>query len=234
MPYIIFIMRKFLLVLLLLFNINLVFADETRTDRLDLYQKKIEEIGFRILMSNHLDNRVTFKYVDSEKVKDHHSTRKKIIMIHKGLIPYFDSDDEIAAVLSYRLGVMDDNYRGFFRRLSMNYSPLKYDKKNLRRTVDYMVHAGYDPVAAIIMLNKNASQTDWYDCHIMNYQGLREMMYLYYYIYDKYPVYLEDNKYAKNIYYQNFLLISQKERENIRKINAELLKIEKATQKDNE
>lgn len=226
-------MKKLLLVLLLLLNINIVIAEETRIDRAEVYQRKLEEIGFRILMSNHLDNRVTFKYVDSEKVKDHHSTRKKIVMIHKGAIPYFDSDDEIAAVLSYRLGVMDDNYRGLFRRLSMNYSPLKYDKKNSRRMVDYMVNAGYDPVAAIVLINKYASQTNWYDFHFFNYQGLYQMMYIYFYIYDKYPIYLEDNKYAKNLYYQNFLLISQKERENVRKINAELLKLEKAEKKDN-
>ena len=39
------------------------------------------------------------------------------------------------------------------------------------------------------------------------------MMEVYEYIYKKYPEYLVDNKYRKNIYYQNFLLTSKENRE---------------------
>ena len=39
---------------------------------------------------------------------------------------------------------------------------------------------------------------------------------VYEYIYRKYPAYLANNKYAENIYYQNFLLTSQQNREKLK------------------
>ena len=74
-----------------------------------------------------------------------------------------------------------------------------------------MVHAGYNPVAMIVMQSKLFSQRryDWYSTHPLT---SRRMMTVYEYIYNKYPEYLVKNKYKDDIFYQNFLLTSQDNR----------------------
>ena len=42
------------------------------------------------------------------------------------------------------------------------------------------------------------------------------MLTIYSYIYSKYPEYLVDNDYKNNLYYQNFLLTTKKQRAGIR------------------
>ena len=80
-----------------------------------------------------------------------------------------------------------------------------------------MVTAGYNPVALIIVLNKISGEkkgiSSWFSTHPA---GSRRLVLIYEYIYKKYPGYLVDNDYRRNLYYQNFLLISKDDREKIR------------------
>ena len=75
-----------------------------------------------------------------------------------------------------------------------------------------MVNAGYHPVAMIVAMSKNFPQGR-YEIFSSHPLATRRMMEVYEYIYKKYPEYLVDNKYRKNIYYQNFLLTSKENRE---------------------
>ena len=102
--------------------------------------------------------------------------------------------------------------RGFFSSVNTFFVPKKYVYKADLRTVDFMVNAGYNPLAEIVVLSKIKPQTryDWYAREPLT---SRRMMRIYEYIYQKYPEYLADNRYKDNIYYQNFLLTSRVNRQ---------------------
>lgn len=184
-------------------------------------QQYISNIGFNILNSNRIDKRMVFLYKQNKKdVNACTYFRDRSIHFNKGLAITLESDDEYAAVLAHEIShgvdLYDGIFRGFFSPLPMSLSPKKYERKADKRAVDYMVKAGYNPLAMIVVMNKDFSQTryDWLATHPL---PSRRMAYVYEYIYRKYPEYLVNNKYKDNIYYQNFLLNSRENRLKLQK-----------------
>lgn len=183
-------------------------------------QNRINKIGFNILNSNGIEQRTVFDF-DTSKTKNawtRYSDRQ--ITMFRGLYNRLESDDEVAAVLSHEISHSVDSYdgifRGFFSDLSYALSSKKYEYKADKRGVDYMVNAGYNPVAMIVVLNKSFPQQryDWCLSHPLI---SKRMMEVYEYIYKKYPEYLANNAYKNNIYYQNFLLTSKENRAKFQK-----------------
>lgn len=178
-------------------------------------QNRIDEVGFRILNSNNIPNRTVFDF-STKSVKNafsRHSDRQ--IVIYKNLYIRFSSDDELASVLAHEISHSVDSYdgifKGYFSGLSYYLAPKKYETKADKRAVDYMVKAGYNPVAYIIVMNKvmGENRYEWCSTHPVT---SKRMMTVYEYIYRKYPQYLANNVYKDNIYYQNFLLTSKAQR----------------------
>lgn len=177
--------------------------------------QKIDEIGFTILNSNGITKRTVFNF-DSRDVKNAYSRfDNREIVLYKGLLNKMQSDDEIAAVLAHEISHSVDSYNGIFRGAfsswSYTFHPKKYEYKADKRAVDYMVNAGYNPVAMIVMMSRCFGQNryDWHRTHPLS---TRRMMEVYEYIYKKYPEFLANNVYKNNLYYQNFLLTSQENR----------------------
>ncbi len=177
--------------------------------------QKLDEIGFTILNANGITKRMVFNF-DTHNVKNavtHSSCRE--IVLYKGLLNKMQSDDEIAAVLAHEISHGVDSYngilRGTFSDWSYVFQPKKYEYKADKRAVDYMVNAGYNPVALIVVMSKCFGQNrfDWHRTHPLS---TRRMMEVYEYIYKKYPEYLVNNKYKNDVYYQNFLLTSKANR----------------------
>ena len=193
-----------------------VFAwDVHSTDEL---QTRMNSVGFRILNTNRIEKRFTFMAINRVYTRDFWtdvSSVNRIVWIKPVVIPYIDSDDELAAILCHSLAHGVDTYEGVFRGYIsiLNYwvAPKKYDLKADKTAVDYMVNAGYNPLAIITILNKIGKQ---YRYDILSNHTLvsRRMMLVYEYIYTKYPSILVDNEYKDNIYYQNFLLTSRNNR----------------------
>lgn len=178
-------------------------------------QNRIDRIGFNILNSNGIENRTVFDF-SIKRIKNAHSRyNNRQIVLYRGLYDRLASDDEVAAVLSHEISHSVDSYkgilRGYFSGLSYSLSPKKYEYKADKIAVDYMVNAGYNPVAFIVVMSKTFPQTryDWCSTHPLT---TRRMMQVYEYIYKKYPEYLANNKYKDNPYYQNFLLTSKANR----------------------
>lgn len=183
-------------------------------------QSRIDDIGFRILNYNGIEKRTVFDF-DSKSTKNAYSrTSNRQIVIFRGLYNRLDSDDELAAVLSHEISHSVDSYngifRGFFSPLSYHFAPKKYEYKADKKAVDYMVNAGYNPVALIVVMSKAFPQAryDWCSTHPLT---SRRMMEVYEYIYKKYPEYLAHNAYKNNAYYQNFLLTSKENRAKFQK-----------------
>lgn len=212
-------MKKLIVCLIsLMLTASACFADELRLDKEAQFQKKVMETGFRILNSNQIDKRMTFYYVNTKDVNAAAYSSSKRICVYKGLLPFIDNDDELAAILSHEIAHGIDFHEGYLRRLAMSFRSSKYEKKADKRAVDLMVNAGYNPVAIIIILNKITGEPNFSDDFGVRSHpvGSERLAYVYEYIYAKYPAYLADNEYKNNLYYQNFLLVSKKERNLIR------------------
>ncbi len=214
-----FICRIFLILLIAFsFMPDICMADELRLDKDTCYQKILNETGFRLLNANNIPNRATFYYLSENKVKTKINVRLKRLYLYKGVFPYLEDENEYAALISIELARLLDIQTGFFRRFSISYSPRKYEIRADKRAVDLMVNAGYDPVAIITLLNKLLKEQCWYEYNIFKHNGSERMKQVYFYIYEKYPVYLADNKYIKNPYYQNFLRVTKNDRKRMRLI----------------
>ena len=97
-------MKKFILCVFALFlTFNVCFADELRLDKEAKYQKQVMQVGFRILNANQIEKRMTFYYINNKDVNAATAMSNKTICLYKGIIPFFDSDDELAAVLSHEI-----------------------------------------------------------------------------------------------------------------------------------
>lgn len=213
-------MKRFLTLLFLLaFSLNQVFAAEgllISAKETEEQEKNINEIGFRILNSNGIQTRAIFVLDTHRIINAGTSPFSRTIVVYRGMYTRCESDDELAAVLSHEIAHSVNSYKGIlngkFSYISTSLTPRKYEYLADKRGVDYMVNAGYNPVAMIIVLNKNCGQrsTEWHSTHPLT---SRRMMEVYEYIYKKYPEYLANNKYRDNIYYQNFLLTSKNNRE---------------------
>ncbi len=190
-------------------SVSSCFADELRIERESEYQKRVMEIGFRILNANQIEKRVTFYYAPDKRVNASAYAASKQVYVYKGLLPFLDSDDELAGIMSHEIAHCVDFHSGFGRRFSMSYAPKKYEIKADKQAIDYMVNAGYNPIAFIVAMNKVSGEPSWFERTSTHPGGSDRLNYMYEYIYSKYPTYLVNNEYKNNIYYQNFLLTSK-------------------------
>lgn len=211
--------KKFLVSLVIFILISLiqpVFAWDVKTT--DELQTRMNAVGFNILNSNRIEKRFTFMAINRVYTRDFWtdvSSVNRIVWVKPVVLPYIDSDDELAAILSHSIAHGVDTYEGSLRGYTsiLNYwvAPNKYDLKADKSAVDYMVNAGYNPLALITILNKIGKQYR-YDVFSNHTLVSRRMMLIYEYIYTKYPHILVENEYKDNIYYQNFLLTSRNNR----------------------
>ena len=189
--------------------------DVTTTNEL---QTRMNEVGFKILNSNRIEKRFMFMAINRVYTRDiwtDVSSVNRIVWIKPTVLPYIDDDNELAAILSHSLAHGVDTYegalRGYISILNYWVAPNKYDLKADKTAVDFMVNAGYNPLALITILNKIGKQYR-YDVFSNHTLASRRMMLIYEYIYTKYPSILVENEYKDNIYYQNFLLTSRNNR----------------------
>lgn len=180
------------------------------------YQQEIMETGFRILNANKIDKRITFFYKQDNAIKTRALSRTKRILIYSGITPFIDDRNEIAAIISHQIARELDNHKGIMRRSARAIRPQLYTKKADNTAVDLMVNAGYNPIALISVMNKILSEPNWFD-FFGGSKGSKRMISIYEYIYNNYPQYLSKNDYLTNIYYQNFLITSKKERYELKK-----------------
>lgn len=211
-------MKKYIIGILFVMLLNApVFAKWDVKTEADL-QTRMNEVGFNLLNSSRIEHRFIFRAINRVYTRDiwsDVSSVNRTIWVKPCIIPFIDSDDELAAILSHQISHGVDTYDGALRGYAsiMNYwvAPNKYDMKADKRAVDYMVNAGYNPLALIVILNKIGQQ---YRYEVFSNHALisRRMAKIYEHIYLKYPAILADNEYKNNVYYQNFLLTSRKNR----------------------
>ncbi|MBP3924033.1 M48 family metallopeptidase [bacterium] len=181
-------------------------------------QALVSNVGFKLLNANKIDKRMAFVYSRKSTVNAFSNSLDRRIIICKGIVDYMDSEDELAGIMAHEISHSIDSYNGILRG-SLNFIPQafvprKYERKADLRAVDFMVNAGYNPLALIIIMNKVSGQ---YRYEVLSTHPLtsRRLAYIYEYIYRKYPAFLANNAYIDNIYYQNFLLNSEHNRKKL-------------------
>ena len=216
-------MKKILILFLFLF---FGFSANAITLNLSIDKKEAEmlaRVGYNLLNSNRIPHKITFMVRNRNVPNAAAFYSDNLIIVNDALIKAMDSDDELAGVVAHEISHAIDYrkgiFKGFFTYVSTALNGKKYEYMADKRSVDYLVKAGYNPLAIIIALNKIAPQErfDWCSSHPLT---TRRMSVIYEYIYTKYPEYLVNNKYINDPIYQNFLIVSRENRQKLEeKIN---------------
>ena len=207
--------RKALMCLIvILSSIQFCAASEISAHKTNSIQERINSIAFDILNRNKIEKRIVFVYDEAGKknlLNTDKALTKREVVVYDDMYKAVENDDELAAMLAREISFVvrsfDGVCNGFLRSLQIKAAPKKYEIVADKRAVDYMVNAGYNPVALIIYIQKTAPQLrfDMISAHNLTSKRLAV---IYEYIYIKYPYFLKNNKYIDNKYYQNFLLTS--------------------------
>ncbi len=178
----------------------------------DIDEEKVLQVGQRIMISNRIPKRVPI-FVDSHKdtINAYSSTYDKRVTIYAGMFLYMDNDDELAYILSHEIAHSVEAYGGMIKYLAINANSKKYEQKADLTGIDYMVKAGYDPIAAITMGNKIFGEPVWdWGFTYTHPKGSKRLLDMYKYIYVKYPQYL-NSPYTQTASYKNFTYSMNKE-----------------------
>ena len=214
-------MKKFLL-LLGIISIGLCsFADEVVVirgvnlenfwNKKGISEEKVIKVGQKIMLDNKIPKRVPI-FVDTKKnINAFSNLYDKTVTIHEGMFFYIDNDDELAYVLAHEIAHSIEAYGGMIKYMAMNSNSKKYEQKADLNGIDYMVKAGYDPIAAITMGNKIFGEAVWdWGFTYLHPKGSKRLISMYKYIYVKYPQYL-NSPLTKTPSYKNFEYAMSKE-----------------------
>lgn len=181
-------------------------------------QSRIDSIGTNLLNMNKIPRRIIFTYNKKDKkafLSTDKALTKRQIIIYDGLYQSVQTNDELAAMLAREISTAIKSYDGMWGgtldTIEVALGSKKFETVADKRAVDYMVNAGYNPIALIIFINKTCPQKrfDRFSRHNLTSKRLAR---IYEYITYKYPQYLKNNELFENKYYQNFLLTSLENR----------------------
>lgn len=192
-------------------------------EKSDVY--RIENIGVNLLVKNKIDKRIIFGLTtmkdytiypvstDSSLYKDYnlHNNREVTISINE--YQKLTSDDEVAAIIAHDIAQGIHSYTGIMNGQLMitkngafpfNYWAKKNELDFDRQAVDYLVNAGYNPVAIITAYSKvlpDVRGTFW----SRHNKADKRMNNIYNYIKTAYPQYLGRNEFTNTVYYKRFI-----------------------------
>lgn len=231
-------LKKFLLLsFIFLFPIaSFASTIEDRLSKENEIQARINKIGVNLLNCNRINKRIIFTYDEAykEKILDNLDTlNKRQVIVYGNYYKSASNDDELAAILAREISQAVKSYDGMWGgridSIQVLLGAKKFETVADKRAVDYMVNAGYDPIALITYINKTCPQKRS-DRFARSNLTSKRLARIYEYITYKYPSYLTNSIYLENEYYQNFLLSSIENRrkleEKIRNRSVQELKYE--------
>ena len=184
-------------------------------------QQKVNDIGYKILNANKITKRIIFTYTVENKplLPVDSSVTKRQIIFYDEYFKHAQNDDEIAAILAREISKAVRSYDGAWgggiSAAQIKMAPKKYEIFADKRAVDYMVHAGYNPLGLITFIHKAFPQKRYDTISYTNLTS-RRLAIIYEYIFVKYPQFLINNEYINNDAYQNFLLNSVENRQRLK------------------
>ena len=154
-------------------------------DKKGLSEEKVLNVGNKILVDNKIPRRIPIFVINDSKVLNATSNAyDKKVSIYTPMFLYIDNDDELAFILSHEIAHSVEAYGGMMKYISMTSNAKKYELKADLNGIDYMVKSGYDPIAAITIMNKIAGEPVW-DWGFMSThpKGSKRLIAMYKYIY---------------------------------------------------
>ena len=178
------------------------------------FQEYINKIGFRLLNYNEIEHHIIFRYSDKNKLYGYTNYDDMTVTVPKGVLYNVESEDELAAVIAHQTAyclIYKDNK---FSKMNIKFSPKKYEVFADKIAADMLVKAKYSPVSLITVINKTYGDKKdrLFSKHVKTSVRLAN---IYEHIVRKYPLELEKSSFKNNLYYQNFLLTSRKNRETL-------------------
>ncbi len=180
-------------------------------NKLGVREEKANIVGTRLLKSNSIDKRVVFYVGSFNSINASAAYSTKAVTINKGTFNYIDNDDELAAIIAHEIAHTMDYYGGFGKAIIMTFNSKSYEYKADLTAIDYMVNAGYNPIAMITVMNKIGGESIW-DWGILwsHPKTSSRLLKDYEYIYRKYPKYLSTDM-TNNVNYINWTYTAEKE-----------------------
>lgn len=207
-------MNKFLVSLLLLIISNCAYANENELLTHKTIQNQVDDCGTKILNANKIQEKIIFVYDAESKenaLKTVENLNKRQVVLYKDNYKFIEDENELSAFLARDIAIAQRTYKGVFRgtlrTLQIKAAPKKFEIVADKTAVDYMVKAGYNPLALLTFLQKTVPERRYMPFGTKNLVSKRQAI-IYEYIYTKYPYFLKNNIYINNPHYQNFLLTS--------------------------
>lgn len=185
-------------------------------------EQKVLEVGFRLLNENKIRQRVHFRIIKKGDEPNANALYlNSTVSIYSAIFPYIDNDDELAAVMAHEITHILQ-YKGFWNWFirTLDLIPSQSDEYDADLGgVDLMVRAGYNPLAMISFQNKLFDENHWFWNFLMGVWGVekthpdgsKRLLKVYTHILIYYPSYIA--KGYDNIYYKNFLMDSENNKE---------------------
>lgn len=209
-------MKKIIItvMLMLLSSISVLAITDDEIIQDQSIQARVNRVGTQILNANKIQGRIIFVYDKTAKeslIKMDKTVSKREIIMYQEYYRQISDENELAAYLAREISNASRTYdgigNGWLTAVQIKAAPKKFETVADKRAVDFMVKAGYNPVALITFINKAFPQQ--YQDFISNKNlTSKRLALIYEYIYTKYPYYLANNEYLENPHYQNFLLNS--------------------------
>lgn len=209
-------MKKLLItiMLMLLSSVSVFAITDEEILKEQSIQARVNNVGTRILNANKIEGRIIFVYDKTAKeslLKMDKTVSKREIIMYQDYYRQIADDNELAAYLARKISnasrTFDGIGNGWLTAVQIKAAPKKFETVADKRAVDFMVKAGYNPIALITFINKAFPQH--YQDFISNKNlTSKRLALIYEYIYTKYPYFLANNDYLENPHYQNFLLNS--------------------------
>ena len=208
-------MKKLLItiMLMLLSSVSVFAITDEEILKEQSIQARVNNVGTRILNANKIEGRIIFVYDKTAKeslLKMDKTVSKREIIMYQDYYRQIADDNELAAYLAREISnasrTFDGIGNGWLTAVQIKAAPKKFETVADKRAVDFMVKAGYNPIALITFINKAFPQQ--YQDFISNKNlTSKRLALIYEYIYT-YPYFLANNDYLENPHYQNFLLNS--------------------------
>ncbi|OGI02292.1 MAG: hypothetical protein A2Y25_10155 [Candidatus Melainabacteria bacterium GWF2_37_15] len=214
-------------------EINLYFDQQGKPydyklwERKGKFEQKTFEVGFRLLNSSEVKNRVAFSvYEKNNLINAYAFWLSSNVIVTEEMFSYIDNDDELAALLAHEIGHIQqyDSIKTFCIKMIdiPNFTSKHYEHDADKRGVDLMANAGYNPLAMITFFNKLSHEDHWFIRKLdkifwfqSHPTGTKRLAKIYNHILINYPQFI--TKGYDNPYYANFLMNAEKD-ENIKKI----------------
>ena len=156
-------MKKIIItvMLMLLSSVSVLAITDDEIIQEQSIQARVNRVGTQILNANKIQGRIIFVYDKTAKeslIKMDKTVSKREIIMYQEYYRQISDENELAAYLAREISNASRTYdgigNGWLTAVQIKAAPKKFETVADKRAVDFIVKAGYKPVARITFINK--------------------------------------------------------------------------------